>query len=357
MSSPKTLRVALVGCGRIGSCTAENVRNTSPPGWLPLSHTEAVRAIDNLELVALCDTNEQNMKKASTNLGISKCYSDYKLMISECKPDIVSIATRTAGRTDIISYAAKSGVKGIHFEKPISNCINSCDKAINAIMSNNIKITYGTTRRFMDTYRRAKELLEEGMIGDLVQVTINFGQSLLLWCHPHSVDLILYYVGSKDIDYIQGNCIVENSSVKDLMIDQDPIVKLASINFANGIQGLITSSAGFNTHLAGTKGNITIHANGSRIEIEKIKTKENPYFIDHFTESVSPEMSGTQRAFSELANSILTDADSPVDPDVIALSQRILLSILYSSLNEARRVRIEELPQLVITVKYGSYYA
>lgn len=357
MSSSKTLRVALVGCGRMGCSTTENVYNTAPPGWLPLSHADAIRTIDNLELIALCDNNNENLKRASIKLSMSRCYNDYKLMITECKPDIVSVATRTVGRTDIIAYAAESGVKGIHFEKPISNCINSCDKAINAVKSNNVKVTYGAIRRFMDTYRHVKELLEEGLIGNLVQVTIDFGQSLLLWCHPHSVDLILYYAGSKDIDYVQGDCIVNNSSVKNLIIDQDPIVKLASISFTNGIQGVITSSAGFNTQLAGTEGNINIYTNGSRIEIEKIKAKENPYFINHFTESVSPEMSGTQRAFSELADSILTDGDSPIDPDEIALSQRILLSILHSSLNEARRVRIEELPQLVITGKYGSYYA
>ena len=68
------LTVGLIGCGRMGAKTAESVRQSVPKGWLPLSHLEAIKSMDDLELVALCDTDSERVSRAAETYHVSKRY-------------------------------------------------------------------------------------------------------------------------------------------------------------------------------------------------------------------------------------------------------------------------------------------
>src|SRR5262245_32320722 len=114
----RPLRAAVIGCGRIGSRTLPELASLLPPGWLPLSHADATRCVPGLRLDALCDTNPENLKRAQQDHGVARGYSDLQALLNEIEPEILSIATRTAGRCDIIEQASRSGVRGIHLEKP-----------------------------------------------------------------------------------------------------------------------------------------------------------------------------------------------------------------------------------------------
>ena len=101
----RVLTACVVGCGRIGSNTSEELRHQLPDGWFPLNHIEAIGKNKNIRLIGLCDINKDNLQTAQRTYKIDKGYLDYKKMIDDLKPDILSIATRTSGRTDIICYA------------------------------------------------------------------------------------------------------------------------------------------------------------------------------------------------------------------------------------------------------------
>ena len=52
------MKVGLIGCGRMGAFTSENVLNFAPKCWFPLSHANAVQLHKNLLLTSMCDTNQ-----------------------------------------------------------------------------------------------------------------------------------------------------------------------------------------------------------------------------------------------------------------------------------------------------------
>ena len=79
------MRYALIGCGRI-----------SP------NHLAAAQA-NGLEIVGLCDIDDKMLEdkflKFKLDRTRTKGYSDYKTMIEEQKPDLVSICTES-GKQD-----------------------------------------------------------------------------------------------------------------------------------------------------------------------------------------------------------------------------------------------------------------
>lgn len=352
------LKVALVGCGRIGAQTSDRLRESLPKGWLPLSHAEAIKSISGLELVALCDIDEERLSWASETYSVKACYADYKSLISEVKPDILSIATRTFGRSEIIEFASDHGVRGIHSEKPLSRNMVDCKKALCAVARNGVKLTYGTTRRFMDIYRKAKKIMKSGEIGEIVEISIQHGRTLLMWNHPHSVDLLLFLSDCFNVSYVQATCSINPSSVNEKVVDDDPIVDHAFVKFENGINGIITSASGLNTHISGTDGSLIVAANGSWIEIHKKTNKDSPYH-HHITKlEAAPEMSGTQRAFRDLEMAVRENKELSIEPEEIALSQNILLCFVLSSQRGGIRLPLSSLEdEFTVTGKFGSLNA
>jgi scyllo-inositol 2-dehydrogenase (NAD+) len=345
------LNVAIIGCGRKGTYTQPELRENMPPGWLPYNHAEAIIANKNLNLVSLCDINDQNLQRAKTRFKVPGFY-DYKNCISKIKPDIVSIATRTKLRKEIIKYTIENGVKGLHIEKPISTNLKDCNESICLIIKHDIKVTYGPIRRYMDTFQKANLIIKSGEMGKLRQITIEQGNSLLLWTHPHSVDTLLYFAGT-EIDYVQANCDINN--YKSGVVDEDPTLKNALVQFKEEVIGLITTATSEDVIIDCEKGRIRITEKASKIILER--KNEKSYTWETSILPIEPKASGTQRAFTELGNSIITNQPSPIDPIEIRLNQNILLAFALSSLTQGKRIKLSMVDEeFTVTGKFGDLY-
>ncbi|MDH5645418.1 MAG: hypothetical protein OEZ01_05395, partial [Candidatus Heimdallarchaeota archaeon] len=106
-----------------------------------------------------------------------------------------------------------------------------------------------------------------------------------------------------------------------------------------------------------TEGNLIIAADGSWLELQK-RGDKSPYFLENKRLNVEALMSGTQRVFFDLANAIQYETALSITPEEIELSQKILLSIAYSSLKDGRRIDISKTPEkFTVTGKFGDKYA
>ena len=112
------LKAAVIGCGRIGAWTKKQAGDPTPASYYPTNHCAAVRGVAGVRLTAVCDVNPDAAKQAAKFHRVENIYTDYKKMVRDQRPDIISIATRMPGRSEIIVFAAGHGVKAMHIEKP-----------------------------------------------------------------------------------------------------------------------------------------------------------------------------------------------------------------------------------------------
>ncbi len=325
-----------------------------PPGWVPLNHAAAARAA-GLELVAFCDSDEQHLARAGELFGVKALYRDSREMLARTAPDIAGIATRTQGRTDLLRAAVAAGVRGIHVEKPISRSLADARDALRAAAAKNVALTYGTTRRYMAAYRKARELVRAGAIGELIEIDVAHRLASLLWTHPHSTDLLVFFSECREVDHVQATCRIAGQ-VRGNVLDEDPLIEQATVRFANGILGHIGASGGMHTTLGGSRGSLMIACNGSWLELRK---PSGSYFAWPEKLEIVPTASGTQTAFAELAEAVAGRRPLlAIEPGEIELSHALLFAFVASSLREGRRIRLEEVdPEFTVTGRSGDLYA
>ena len=76
--------------------------------------------LEDYQLVALCDLNEELAKTTAEKFPGAKAYTDMTAMLKAEKPDVVAIATPNDSHAKLTIQVAEFGVKGICCEKPMS---------------------------------------------------------------------------------------------------------------------------------------------------------------------------------------------------------------------------------------------
>lgn len=343
----------------MGAEPSSRLNGQLPDGWMPISHLETFNAISEVCVTAICDRDEEKLNKYQQLYKVPNIYSNYQELINLEKPDIISIATRTEARPEIIKYACNNGVKGVYFEKPICRSIIDTREILYTAKKRNVILGYGVNRRYHAAYKKAKELIINGEIGTLREMQIEHGVSTLYWTHPHSIDLMLFFANNCEIDFIQADCVFTNNYIhtNNNFIDNDPIVNMAFVKFCNGFTARINTGIGLNTNLVGTKGVIKILANGSKLHLHKIG--QSPYIMEHEEVPFKISDGATVTSFKDMINAIkngITEAN--ISENEILVGMQILQGIMHSSLKNGQRVTLSEIPEtMIITGKIGELYA
>lgn len=357
------MRGAVIGCGRMGAEPSERMFGKIPNGWLPISHLEALQSVIDSELIAICDTNQDLLQNRSKQYGISKLYTDYRELIDLHQPELITIATRTPAKNEIIQYACRAGVKGIYVEKPLTNSLEELNCIVEVINKYNVKLAYGVNRRYHPVYRLAKNMINEGEIGQIVHVSAEFGQVQLFWGNPHIVDLFLYFLNLADNEFdqikIQSHILPESIQLQSpYIIDSDPIVENALFKFSSGVTANISRANGLGLRICGSNGNLMVHANGAFVQVSSADAGNPSYFLEQRFINSLPNNTATTTAMTELYDAIKYNKPLAITLKEIEVGTKCLFGCAWSSLNENKIISIDDIPpQMVITGKFGELYA
>ena len=359
MTAQPPLRAALAGCGRIGAFTREDLRDRLGANWLPLSHAEAIRACEGMELVASCDPDGEARGRMAGEFGITAHYDDAVEMLNAQRPDLLAVATRSDVRPAILRAAAACDVKGVHSEKPLASSAGEVDSIVRILNEAGMAFSYGAVRRYMDVFRHAKTLAHEGEIGDVQAITIRFGKGGLMWTHPHSIDIMCFLACDAPVESVQANLALEPGTTQDNAVDSDPVLLSATIQFENGIVGQIVPEAGLSVDVAGTKAGLSVLGDGAYIlhrtyglSLEcKADTQWN-------FEADGASVSGRLRAFEDLRNAVVHGKPGLIQLSQVAEQHRVLFAMVQSHLEGGRRVSLAEVdPALTVTGRQGGLAA
>ncbi len=130
---------------------------------------------DDIEITCLCDSKRRRAKEKIGKFNLSphiRIYSDYKKMLDDENIDILEILLPHHLHCEATLYAAKKNILGICVQKPMANSIIECDKMISACKKNNVKLKVFENFTFYPPIMRAKQLLQEGVIGQVNSIHI-----------------------------------------------------------------------------------------------------------------------------------------------------------------------------------------
>lgn len=147
------LRIAVLGCGRIGRMHAENIH----------AHPRA-------ELTGVFDVLDAAATNVAANLGVTK-FQTAEAVFTSGNVDAVLVATSTPTHADFIEQAVAAG-KPILCEKPIDLSIDRVKACAENIAGTNVPIMLGFVRRFDKGHAGVRQAIDAGKIGEVHQVII-----------------------------------------------------------------------------------------------------------------------------------------------------------------------------------------
>ena len=228
--------VCVIGSGRAGLIHARNFARTVP----------------GARLAALVDPQAEALAAAGRELGVGKLYADYRQALADREVQAVVVVTPTKFHRDIVVAAARAG-RHILCEKPMAMTVEECQEMNRAVDEQGVILQLGFMRRFDAGFQSAREAIDRGDVGPVVQVkSMTHGPSVpqpwmydlkasngpLAEVNSHDIDTLRWYTGSdfQEVYAIGGNyrCPEARAQYPDFY---DNVSLLA--RFRNGMQGFI----------------------------------------------------------------------------------------------------------------------
>ena len=330
-------RACLIGCGRMGATIDDEVRDRPHSHlWLPYSHAAGYAAVESTTLVAVADAVAEKAEAIRQRYDVPCCYTDYREMIEKEQPEIVSVATRPKPYAEIVVFAAEHGVKGIYCDKPLCCSMEEADRMVEACERNGVRFNYGTQRRYAPLYRKIRELIEAGELGETQAVIAHCGISSAFWGLSHAADMLLFLAGDGEIDFVQGTIVVDEAAWDRDQLNADPAIASGYVRFQNGVHAYLTASSGYEFEVSGTNGKIRTLSNGKGAQWRQIRGQWRDLEEVPFPEA--PIESGTMHLIQDLVESLETGRETQGPIQLARRSIEMLFGIIESSRQDGRRV-------------------
>lgn len=154
---PKSLRVALVGCGRISAY-----------------HLAALKAIRGVETIAVCDLDERVARETATRHGIRGCYTDPEAMLRDLRPDVVHLLTPPMSHAALARIATKYRTH-MYIEKPLAANEPDARSILEVAREAGVQVCPGHSRLFDPVFVEACRRIRQGDIGRVISVRAEQG--------------------------------------------------------------------------------------------------------------------------------------------------------------------------------------
>lgn len=152
VSSLKTIRVAVIGVGRMGKI-----------------HIENFSKISNVKVVACADKNIEHAREIAEKFGIPAVYSDYREMLKKEKLDAVSNATTDDAHYPVAMQVLKRKIP-ILSEKPLATNLKHAQKMRDAAQASGVINMVNFSYRNRSALQRGAAYIRSGAIGKVLHV-------------------------------------------------------------------------------------------------------------------------------------------------------------------------------------------
>ena len=146
-------------------------------GLVSPSHLKGYASHPKAEVVAVCDLDEGRARQFAREHRIKGVYTSYDRMVADAGIDAIDIAPPTFLHAPMTLQAVRAG-KHVHCEKPFCRSVGEGLEACRAAREQEVKLVVGETYVFLSSHIKARSLIDEGVIGQPLQVRQRHGRWL-----------------------------------------------------------------------------------------------------------------------------------------------------------------------------------
>lgn len=219
---------AIIGCGDVSSV-----------------HCQAIDAVREIELVAVCDTDPEALAGAVERYGVPG-FGDHRALLAQLRPDVVHVCTPHHQHVPVVLDFLEAGVH-VLVEKPLAHTLDEAERLVEAAERTDTRIGVCFQNRYNATSQAARELLDSGEFGTVLGATATVmwtrtpdyyrrkpwrgkwetaGGGLLINQAIHTLDLVQWLVG--DVVDVRGRAatrlygdVIEVEDTAELLMTHD----------------------------------------------------------------------------------------------------------------------------------------
>src|SRR5215210_995324 len=151
---------------------------TGGSGWGANAHVPALHALPDYELKAVCTAHEETAKASAAAFGAELAYHDFEAMIANPEIDVISVVVRVPGHHALVMSALEAG-KAVFCEWPLGASVAEAEDMATLARERSVATTVGLQARSDPTLMYARELIQQGHIGEIVSVNFSgVGQAI-----------------------------------------------------------------------------------------------------------------------------------------------------------------------------------
>jgi predicted dehydrogenase len=141
------------------------------------ANTKSFLALDDCQVVAACDLDRNHLQDAVDTINDyyqttdCKAYHDYRELLASDEINAVMIAVPDHWHELVATEAARQN-KDVYGEKPLAKTIAEQQAIVRAVQQNKIIWQTGSWQRSQAVFRKAAEIVRNGLIGEVLQVEV-----------------------------------------------------------------------------------------------------------------------------------------------------------------------------------------
>ncbi|MYL55945.1 Gfo/Idh/MocA family protein [Virgibacillus halodenitrificans] len=341
-------------------------------GSISQFHIEPYLSNEKVELVALCDINENRLMEKGKKYGVEKLYKDFNELVKDKEIDAVSICTWNNSHAEIAISAMEAG-KHVLVEKPLSMSVEEALAVQETQKKTGKLLQVGFVRRHGDNAKLLKKFIDNGELGEIYYAKASClrrlgnpggwfsditksGGGPLIDLGVHMIDICWYFMGKPRPVSVSGNSykkLGNRSHIENLSFyqaaDYDPSLNdvedltNAIIRFENGASLMVDVSFTLQAKedelfvkLFGDKG-------GAEIEPELALVTEKHNTILNITPQIDNVAFDFSKAFENEVNHFVEccldgkDSIAPVSDGVQVMK---ILNAVYESAKTGKEIHL-----------------
>jgi predicted dehydrogenase len=246
----------------------------------------ATRDSGNLQLVSCFDVNAAANEQVAKEFGAT-AVAGYDQIVNDPAVEAISLVTPNHLHLDEIRQAA-AAKKHIFVEKPITNTVAEAREAIRLAKEAGVVLMVGHNTRRRQVFRRAKALLAEKRIGDIVAVEANLSRPAglqaglppwkadrrtcpllpMIQLGIHFVDTVEYLIGPVE----RVSCFASNIAMPNNAFDSTASILQLTSGIPVSLTSYYVSADAYFVRIYGTQG--TIHCSPLKLQLDLLQNGE-----------------------------------------------------------------------------------
>jgi predicted dehydrogenase len=216
-------------------------------------HLDALKKNPDIKEIILCDVNQELLKKTSEDYSIKKWTTSFKDVLTDNSINLITLAVPHYLHKEMVQQALEHN-KHVYCEKPLTIRLADAVELTRLARERGLGLTVGFNMRYYEQYRKARELLKNGVIGRVFMVECfaranarglggfrlskdKAGGGCLIDSGAHRFDLLRWLIGPVNSVFTRGgNYILGKMEAEDTAI--------VSMEFSGGIIGTLNCSWG-----------------------------------------------------------------------------------------------------------------